>query len=57
MEKSVSVQYITFETYQSLEPPSTIPGGDRRVQPLTFLYKIYCSRTLILSIFLYIAYF
>ncbi len=31
---------IIFQPYQSFEPPSSIPGGDRHRRSPTFLYKI-----------------
>ncbi len=48
---------IIFETYQSLEPPSSNLEGDRHVHPQTFLRRIQCSTTFIWSIFWYNAYF
>ncbi len=36
-----------IETYQSFEPTSSTPGGDRDVRPGTFLYKIQFSTTFI----------
>ncbi len=40
-ESTFPFQYnIIFETYQFLEPRSSSPEKDRRVRPLTFLYKI-----------------
>ncbi len=40
-EPTFPLQYnIIFETYQSFEPSSTYPGGDRHVRSQTFLYEI-----------------
>ncbi len=40
-EPTFPFQYsIIFETYQSFKTPSSTPGGDRHVRPLTFLYEI-----------------
>ncbi len=40
-ESTFSFQYnILFETYQYSEPPSSTPGQDKHVRPLTYLYKI-----------------
>ncbi len=40
-ESTFPFQYnIIFETYQTFEPPTSTPGEDRQVRPLTFLYEI-----------------
>ncbi len=31
---------IIFQIWQSLEPLAPLPGGDRHVRPLTFLFAI-----------------
>ncbi len=47
-ESTFPFQYnIIFKTYQSLKPPSSTPGGDRDVRPLTFLYEVQFSTTFI----------
>ncbi len=38
---------VIFESYQSIESPSSTPGGDSHAHPLTFLYEIQFSTTFI----------
>ncbi len=42
---------------QSLKPPSSTPEGDRHVRPLTFVYGIKCSTTVISRVFSHNLYF
>ncbi len=51
-ESTFPFQYnIIFETCQSFEPPSSTLGQDRQECPLTFLYKIFLSKTFIWTFF------
>ncbi len=43
IETTFPFPYNIFETYQSLEPPSSTPGVDRHVRQLTFLNGIQSS--------------
>ncbi len=57
IEFTFPFQYnIIFETYQSLEPPSSTLEGERHVRSLTFLYRIQFS-TFSWCIFWYNMYF
>ncbi len=48
---------IRFQTYWSLEPLSSTPGGDRHMRSRTFSYKIQFWTTFTWSFFWYSAYF
>ncbi len=49
---SQRVQYnVIFETYQSLEPPSSTPVRDRHVRPLNFCEKFNAQQLLFETFF------
>ncbi len=52
----IPVRY-KFRTWQSLEAPSSSPGRDRHVHPLSFLWKIELSTTFTCNVFWFNRYF
>ncbi len=56
LSEPIFLSIVSFQTYWSLEPLNSTPGGGRRTRSRTFLYEIQFWTTFIWSSFLYNAY-